>query len=460
MSFSLNTVTIHPRKPVNEKECYLEMSDPLFAHLQLKKGQRINITIGQKTIVMVVQPTKGTDYDLHVSEAIYKDFCLPKQPFHFQAVYYPENQELCLGPIIGLLTDLPSTNNSEIHFRSIHRFCEELHQEVTERGGFFYVFTYDRFMEQGFYFDNDNWIAAKLPLPNVIYNRIHSRKLELQKPFLQFRQRLEQLMIPLFNDRFLSKWEIYEHVKEANQLSSFIPETKIFSKEHLKEFAQKYESIFLKPIHGSQGRNIIKIIKSEAGNHYTLQTSLSTPFNDLVEIYTIEDIYQLLKPILNNRIYIIQQGIELITHNSCAVDFRVLCHKNLQDQWKVTSTVARIAAENEFVSNIARGGTITKPLDALRNCMNPQQAVAAISLMKELAIQTASIISGHSSGLFGELGIDIGIDQKGKPWLIEVNSKPSKNFEDGLGKIRPSTKAIVQFCTKLAFDFTNIKEEP
>jgi hypothetical protein len=51
------------------------------------------------------------------------------------------------------------------------------------------------------------------------------------------------------------------------------------------------------------------------------------------------------------------------------------------------------------------------------------------------------------------------VDQEGKLWIIEVNSKPSKNFEDGLGKIRPSAKALIQFCTLLAFDSTIVKED-
>ncbi|MGG3560246.1 YheC/YheD family protein [Neobacillus rhizosphaerae] len=459
MSYPLIPITMIPTKMDNENKYVLQMSDSLVAQLQLNKGQHIKVTIGQKTITMYVRQFAGAVNELYLSESTLKDFRLPFRKLTLQAMYQPDTQELSLGPIIGLLTDLPSTNTSDIHFRSIHAFCEELHQEVTVRGGFFYVFTYDQLMGQGYYFENGKWTLAKLPLPNVIYNRIHSRRLEKQKYYLEFRQRLEQLMIPLFNDRFLSKWEIYEHVREENQLTPFIPETKIFSKDHLKEFVKKYKTIFLKPIHGSQGRNIIKISKNTEETHYTLQTSLSVELKEWLAQYTIDEIYQLLKPILNNRIYIIQQGIDLITHNSCAVDFRVLCHKNINDDWKVTSTVARIAAEQEFVSNIARGGTITRPIYALKNGMTQKKAIEAIALMKELAIETASVISHHTEGLFGELGIDIGIDQAGKPWLIEVNSKPSKNFEDGLGKIRPSAKAIIQFCTELAFDFDVVKED-
>lgn len=173
----------------------------------------------------------------------------------------------------------------------------------------------------------------------------------------------------------------------------------------------------------------------------------------------LEEIYQQIKPLLNNRIYIIQQGIHLLTYQNRGMDYRVLCHKNQQNNWGVTSVVARISAEDEFVSNIARGGEVMTPLNALRDKMNRSQAKNLISKMKELALETALIIERKSSGITGELGIDIGLDQENNPWLIEVNSKPSKSFEDGQMKIRPSAKAIIQFCTKLAFDSTSEMED-
>ncbi|HYK72188.1 MAG TPA: YheC/YheD family protein, partial [Pseudoneobacillus sp.] len=40
----------------------------------------------------------------------------------------------------------------------------------------------------------------------------------------------------------------------------------------------------------------------------------------------------------------------------------------------------------------------------------------------------------------------------GHPWLIEINSKPSKNFEEQEIKIRPSAKAIISYCQFLALE--------
>jgi glutathione synthase/RimK-type ligase-like ATP-grasp enzyme len=265
-------------------------------------------------------------------------------------------------------------------------------------------------------------------------------------------------MIPFFNDRFLSKWEVYEQLTEEPKLDSYIPETKLFSKKHFFDLAQKYDTLFVKPIHGSQGRNIIKVNRV-ADSLYSLETSLKFVPAKKEEKFSLDELYQQIKPILHNQIYIVQQGIPLMTFQTASMDFRVLCHQNRQNDWIVTSTVARIAAKQEFVSNLARGGTLTRPLNALRTSMDHNKSREVLALMKELAIEAASIVSQNSQGIIGELGIDIGIDQAGNPWLIEVNSKPSKNFEDGTTKIRPSARAIIEFCTILAFDTVVIKED-
>ncbi|MFJ7728019.1 YheC/YheD family protein [Neobacillus sp. NPDC097160] len=451
MSFSLIPIKLEPKKPTQKIDGHIQMSHRLFTRLHLKDHRELNIALGQKTITTTVQTVEMAANEIHIPDDLIKAIDLPVQAYKFHAMFLPESYTLKLGPVIGLLTDFPSNKTEDPHFRSVHLFCEELHHGITENGGFFYVFSYDKFPSQGYYFENEKWIPAQLPMPDVIYNRIHSRKLEYSKLFQQFRQKLDKYSIPFFNDRFLSKWEVYEQLKDEIQLDPYIPETHLFSKETFQDFSEKYDTLFLKPIHGSQGRNIIKL-KREADHQYSFQTSFTTLSGSNNQRFPLEEIYQQIKPLLNNRIYLIQQGITLVTHELKAMDFRVLVHKNPANQWTVTSTVARIAAEKEFVSNLARGGTITRPLNALRFCMSHKQSLEVLSVMKELALETASAISRNSEGITGELGIDIGVDQDRKPWVIEVNSKPSKNFEDGLGNIRPSAKAIILFSTKLAFE--------
>ncbi|MEH6905907.1 YheC/YheD family endospore coat-associated protein [Neobacillus drentensis] len=456
MSFPLTAITIKPRKPINKKDCQVKMSNQLYTNLLKNHNLDLYIKLGNKTIKTKVKTVEMEPNMMLIPENILKDFCLPVQSYKFQAIYQPDLSTLKLGPVIGLLTDFPSNQEEEPHFRSIHAFCEELHHGISEAGGFFYVFSFNHFLNRGYYLINGKWSPFEHPLPDVIYNRIHSRKLEQSKSFLHFRQRLETLQIPLFNEGFLSKWEVYNQIFQEKHLYPFLPKTKIYTKEHLYELAQEFGTVFIKPVHGSQGRNIIKLKKGE-NNHYSLHTSLASRNSNSRNQYELDEIHQYIQPLVDNRFYIIQQGIELVTYEFCAMDFRVLCHKDQNNHWQVTSIVARVAAEDEFVSNIARGGRILKPLNVLRTCLGPKKSIEVLARMKELAIKTAETISCSSPGITGELGIDIGVDLNGELWIIEVNSKPSKNFEDGVGKIRPSAKALIQFCTSLAFESTMIK---
>jgi glutathione synthase/RimK-type ligase-like ATP-grasp enzyme len=455
MSDNLASIKIVPYGTEDISEGQICMSSHLIQRLGIHPKQNIRICLGKRmTKVKVAEIANVPRNEIHLHENFLNEFLIGFQNHKFLAKYDQTNEMIYIGPIIALVTEIPSIQeDQEPNFGSIHTFCKELNQFVTKSGGFFYVFHYCDFSEEsvnGYYFDDNKWVSAKLPLPDVVYNRIHSRRSEQTRLFKTFRNVLEQFSIPMFNDRFLSKWEVYQHLIQENSIHPFMPETRLLSQENFYELIDQYESLFIKPIHGSQGRNIIKLVKEE--EHILLQTSKAPEQNHLTKKYLKKDVFYQLKPYLHNRIYIIQQGIPLLHFEDKTMDFRVLVHKNHRNLWEATSLVARISAEQQFVSNLAKGGKIMKPLQVLTSFFKKETAVQLISLMKELAIHAAEIISHNTNGITGELGIDIGIDDSGMPWIIEVNSKPSKNFEDKVTKIRPSAKAIIQFCTKLAID--------
>lgn len=451
------TITVSPRPNAPQNDKLIQISKQLADRLKIKLNSTIKLYLGKIEINASTITLNLQENEIYIPEHFFKEFHLPIRKYRFKAKYYPEQNTLQLGPVIALLTNFPFIEKKEPHFQAIHKFCEEINQAMEKHGGFFYVFSYDQFPGKGFYFEQGNWLAGKLPLPDVIYNRIHSRKLEQSSSFKQFRKGLEQLMIPLFNDRFLSKWEVYEQVSEEQELLPFIPETKIFSKEHFFDLVQKHETVFIKPVHGSQGRNIIKVSRYSENQYYCqFSPGHARQIEDKTD--SLVELFSKIKPLLQNRIYLVQAGIHFVAHEGSAVDYRVLCHKKDRHRWEITSIVARIGAEKEFVSNIARGGITMKPLTVLRTWLNHKDARKVLSAIRKISLDTAKAVSSRSPGITGELGIDIGVDANQKPWLIEVNSKPSKMFEETQGRIRPSAMAIIRFCTMLAFDSIYDKE--
>jgi glutathione synthase/RimK-type ligase-like ATP-grasp enzyme len=112
--------------------------------------------------------------------------------------------------------------------------------------------------------------------------------------------------------------------------------------------------------------------------------------------------------------------------------------------------VARTAGSQQFVSNLARGGSLSTVSVAVAKC-NMSTSVSRLDSAKRLrlaALQIAQGIDTHIPAHFGELGIDLALDTGGKVWLLEVNSKPSKNDNTPLneGKIRPSVRMMIQYA--------------
>ncbi|KAF4325395.1 hypothetical protein G195_000922 [Phytophthora kernoviae 00238/432] len=135
------------------------------------------------------------------------------------------------------------------------------------------------------------------------------------------------------------------------------------------------------------------------------------------------------------------------------VDFRALVQKNRTGKWSVTSIVARIAGGSHYVSNLARGGSLSTVKEAVaKTQLSGSAKASAYAGLHTAALDIAKGIEGAIPAHFGELGIDLALDTSGKVWLLEVNSKPSKNDNTPLSesKIRPSVKAMLEYSTYLA----------
>jgi hypothetical protein len=441
-------------------DCFVYVSEILVKKWKINVNDDIIISIGKQFISLKLYEKIMNDNEIQVSHASFLQMNLPIQIYNFTAHYNESTRTLYLAPLIGLLTEINDEDPNQPNFRSVHSFCEELEHVTKKLGGLFFVFPLQPLATDyisGYFFQGDTWNKSKLPIPDVIYNRIHSRRLEASPVFQQFRKQLQVDQIPMFNNRFLSKWEVYDVLMTEEHLQPYIPISKLYTKKSLEEMLSEHSILFLKPIHGSQGRNIIRIEQKE----YNIQLEFSYFKEKQVSLVVnnINELQEALAPYMRTRTYLIQQGIPFIHYQNRHMDFRVLCHKNSQDAWIITSVVARLSAEKQFVSNIARGGETIKPLKALSLFFDSNTSKQQYIFIQELALEFASSISLNSEGLTGELGIDIGIDINGHPWIIEANSKPSKNFEEQEIKIRPSAKSIISYCQQLAIDHCLKKEE-
>jgi glutathione synthase/RimK-type ligase-like ATP-grasp enzyme len=410
-------------------------------------AEQIKVICGRNSIFAKIVCINEERLHAAIHVDVLKELSLPIHPFTISMSYNDQKKILALGPVIALLTEFDH-HVHPLSLGSIDSFCRELASCCTEKGIFFYVFSLSDYQSenmQGFALENNEWQKCAVPYPCVVYNRIHSRKLEHAQRFLEMKADFIQFNVPYFNDRFLNKWEVHQILNAAPHLVPFIPKTELLeSKIVLERMLELYPTVFLKPINGSLGKRIFKICRADEGFELDYSTFSGHLLRDYISFH---ELFQSLLPRIRKEGFIVQEGIDLLTYEERPMDFRYLCHKQNFHQWKISSAVARVSAENQFVANLARGGSLYSIKDALSSSFDLSEAAHIRKLLNELSIEIAEALSLYASGHYGEFGIDLAIDSSGHPWIIEVNTKPSKNAEERLTKtVRPSAHSIIDYC--------------
>ncbi|OIJ21382.1 hypothetical protein BKP45_00970 [Anaerobacillus alkalidiazotrophicus] len=433
-----------------QKSDQIKISQSLCKKWAIRDGEQVSIKFGNHLEKVYVNETPSLKTPtIVITFALKEKLSIPFEILPIHCLYNSNENTLKLGPILTCITN--QMYHEQTQFGTITTFFEEMARFAKNHHIFFYIkplINWDGSFF-GYTFEQDKWQEYLLPYPDAVYNRIGSRGFEASKVYQEFSSHLRENGINYFNHSFLNKWEINQALSSFPEVQPYLPDTTLFG--DYDTFAEKltiYNCIFVKPVNGSQGRQILKIENNdhEYSVYYSSFTQeISTKFQSSYILY------QRLKERLKKKTFIVQQGIDLIHIQGRPLDFRVLCVKGGENEWKVISSVARISPKEKMVSNLAQGGEQKRPLDVLTDLFDEKLAQQYVKLMSELAIEVAYLISESYEGLFGELGIDIALDTEGKLWIIEVNSKPSKSeIEIGTERIRPSTRAIINYLAFLS----------
>ncbi|SFI83019.1 YheC/YheD family endospore coat-associated protein [Thermoflavimicrobium dichotomicum] len=384
-----------------------------------------------------------------ISQQLASQLKITNQPAIY-AHFDPKVPRLKLGPLLGILINPPPAENKDSVFGSMTRFLEECAHYGLAQGIRVAIFFpeniwVDKNSMIGWIHEKGKWKQTVLPLPDVIYNRITSRKVEQQENLQQKLKNLRYIyQIPIFNEMFLNKWQVHQILNKDEKMQQMLPETAPFTFSKLKEMFSRYSTLYLKPTNGSLGVGIIRLIRSQGKIIY----QSATPNGTITRVTrTIHGIIRHLQRKVKNSSYLIQQGLHLATYEGRPVDFRVLVQKNRHGRWTMTSAVGRIANSQHIVSNLAKGGTLRKASDLLKELKHISNKPSLFHL-KSTSLEVAQIFETLAEGHFAELGIDLAIDQKGKIWLLEINSKPSKTDDSIMSpstSTRPSVYRLIEY---------------
>lgn len=213
------------------------------------------------------------------------------------------------------------------------------------------------------------------------------------------------------------KWNKFRVLKRHEGVSRHIPPMMSYNVENLRHMLDCHGFIVAKPFVGAGGNGVVKIVKVGEGAynfHYRRK---------LMKLLSWSKLVTQMNRIRRGRRYMLQKGIRLVTINGNPVDYRVKLVKD-HSVWKITAVVARVARNGQFVTNLCRGGSMLRGIVALRNNYPLSIAKLKKKTMTGVARTSTHLLESEYPGI-GSLGFDFGIDQQGKIWIFEVNTRPS-----------------------------------
>lgn len=332
-------------------------------------------------------------------------------------------EPIALGPLVGVL--LGADPDTKLSGPAAGRY-QQLAREARELGAVPCLFDIsgvdpDAGQLKGWLEQSGQWEQMTLPLPDVIYNRATYSD---PKSSRQVRDLLERLqaqhgVILLNGVNAISKLQVYEALTFFGETEYLAPHTVPLTESGaLTGMLQRYESVFAKADYGSHGSDVLKLSRSGAGWAANGKAG-GRPVNQV-----FPQVKQLQEYLSRLPDWILQQGIPLPEVDGRVFDLRVIVQKDGRGEWAVAATVVRHAAAGNVAANVSQGGEgypVAAFLARYGTQLKGLENMADVAA--DAALQVAAALESRC-GLLGEIGVDIGVDREGRPWVFEANTKP------------------------------------
>lgn len=341
--------------------------------------------------------------------------------------------EIKLGPLLGILTV-----EGRKTFKGIRSNFIDLIETGRKMGAFIYVvpienIKWDKKEVTGYlyYPEKKKWVKECLPFPQVLYNRIPSRKCEEPEHVQHALKKLASSKeIHLFNPHFFNKASLFEILKKNSSVRPFLPETRVFRKnKDLKYMLEKYPFVYLKPLDGMAGKGIFRLEQMGEGFLLKFQQGKDIIHRNFKNKSEAFDFFKEACQVP----YLVQQGIELAKYEEKIFDFRLLMQKNKRGDWELTGVGIRQSGEGNITTHVPRGGSVQSPMEILPLVFPSSSPASILQRLERISFTITKALEENWPAL-GEISMDIGIDRKGHLWFFEANSKPGKFDEPDIRK--------------------------
>ncbi|MHB8170378.1 MAG: YheC/YheD family endospore coat-associated protein [Thermincolia bacterium] len=449
------------KKPQGRYGNVLFILDQFFKSLGISSGEMVLVQAGLIRVAAKVYPAStGKIHENRFYLGVYDS--KSRFPVNCRlSLTFDKGQKLFrVGPIIGIFTyrDELSQLNPGLPYGPQTGSFKSLILTGTRLNALVFVFTPSdidwetRTIKGKTYVSEKGrgaWETQNFPLPDVIYDRIPTRTDEGRPEVQEAKERLQEISyINYFNPHFLNKWITYHALMEDETMAHYVPETTLY--EDFTSVALMLKShgrVFLKPTASSIGKGIMEIMWVKEGFQCRFRQGQSNISKVIKSSRALKDQVQSL---VGRRSYLVQQGIELAQYQERPFDVRVLVQKTVNGNWVVTGMAARVAGPGSITTHVPNGGT-AESLDKVVKEVFEQELTEDRGIGRELrkaALLAPPLIENYLQKNFAELSMDIGIDEEGRVWIIEVNSKPFR-FDEKVIRLQ-SWVTIINYAKRVA----------
>ncbi|MFC3885679.1 YheC/YheD family protein [Bacillus songklensis] len=354
-------------------------------------------------------------YDLQVNQARLSSDMIKKLeiPVNCHFDIQQKDNEIQIGPYIGILAGF--------YQKSVKKHLDDLLDYLyhyRDIRGAILVFSLDNVDKvnhtmKGYLFNavTNQWDEGTFPYPSSIFIKTGTVSSKWLKHFQSV------MGDSLFNDFYFNKWSIHKRLAASPHVKAYLPPSILYEKpSDIYSFLKQYPNAIIKSINASKGSSIYKI--STDGHNLVIACPKTGDINK-IKFKNRDEAYSLFKKYFEEREFMIQEALDLITYQNRTIDFRVITLKNQQGQWQVMGVFARHGQPGNILSNISplvkSGEKTLKEVLQLSN----SKVKAFMQEISLVAIEAAKAIE-NSDVHFANTGVDIAIDDKEKLWIIEI----------------------------------------
>ncbi|MDG5788820.1 YheC/YheD family protein [Evansella sp. AB-P1] len=403
--------------------CYL--SSEKMEELQLKENGKYTLSLGKDSREVIFYELKSEQSTLIISKELFRDVSLDSAELNI----WKQGNTIKLGPVVAVFMNEGYT--TAIGRGKVPMFIHNHEKASMESKCMSYYFSihdvdWTREKIYGYRWIKDEWKKEWMPLPDVLYDYGASFMPWEKELVKEIRTKLKsQIDIRTINSKdYLGKWNLYKALAALPEVQDYLPETKRYQTfQDLVSMLEEHNYIFLKSYYGSRGLEVMSIEKVQ--NKYIVNF-----LKQQLEIEKLETLDELKKCIDNflkeDKRYIIQQGIKVLKYKDRRFDIRVLMEKDRKGQWVVGYDSVNLALPESTITTF-RGDGRNSYCDIYDGLLEQEKDIPIPSEKQIHDLATSLCLAIEEQiGYFGELGLDMAIDETGKLWFIEANTKPDK----------------------------------